>query len=661
MTTVTITKGDKKATWDDGDLYGDPDLVRRLLLTSRIYLNRKVPLTPFGPYAYPSLTNPHAAAACAMLAGAEWSGELEGMDGCLPVPQVAKHGQGSHDDEDHGNWADGILPRIAPYTGGRDSKGQRIRTFLGTEGVVDVADITSEEILNHPEKFPGMSTSYLPGEFVTALPTVDKNGKAKGGGQSAQLAAWGFTPLELRQNLVDLATENAATYDWMNSDHSWYDDEQLPHWLQTGTYSIHTDQLVERQDGKWRFREGAGDMLRDIDTFYERWHDDLTRLSVKTDISLDRLVAAAAAVSPGQDARANLGFAHEMAWLVSQNANKGYHISSEDSAGIQAYLLEQAEKYKGYAEDAKTETNRLAKLKMSQEYALAAEVDYTGTYFNELDIGFDGEYVTNSRVRAQVGAFIRSQEAQRWLADQGSPTWLSRDHDGLMGGKKGFSTKNWANFEKAFAVLNGEMTPDEVLGDVKVRSFFNNIVDPLNTSGADDVTVDFQSMDFTFASTGTDGITTFLSGPDVNGVSLGLRPMVADLLRSVTFNPDGSLTDLARSLHVSNSAQMQEKLWGAHKRRTVADRAFRDGKPLDAWATNVLGLSQPVPILGDIWHGESQAKNPKRKVGPGNKKSNPDWFVERRQSLFTNPDELIPLVEENNRQWQQIQALLPTR
>lgn len=563
---------------------------------------------------------------------------------------IRKHGQGSHDDKDHGNWADGIAPRVAPMTGSRRSKGVDYRTFVGVDGPVDVEDISSEEILRNPQQFPGISTAYLPDEFVTALPKVDKNGVAKGGGQSAQLAAWDVTPLQLRQNIMDLAAENARTYEWMNTDQSWYEESQLPHWLQTGTYSIYAEALVERSDGKWRFREGAGDLLRDIDTFYERWHDDLTLLARRSGLSLEQVVASAAAVSPGQEARANLGFAHEMAWISSQNGGRGYQLSAEDAAGVRQYLLEEAEKYE----------KKFDKPDMAASYRAAAQQDFTGVFFNEIALAAEGEEVTSSRVRAQVGAFIRAQEAARYL-DQGGETWLGVDEFGLQGGTKGFSTKNWSNFEKAFAVLAGEATPDEILGDVKVRSFFNNIVDPLNTSGADDTTVDFQSMDFTFASTGTDGITTFFSGPNVNGVALGLRPMVADLIRSVTFNPDGSLTDTARSMGVTNSAQMQEKLWGAHKRRTVVDDAYRNGKQLDAWSAKVRGMSAPSPILGDIWRGESQAKNPNKPVGQGNKKSIPDWFVERKNALFTNPEQLVPLVEENTRQWRQIQAMLPRR
>lgn len=112
MTTLTITKDGKTATWEDGDLTGDPDLVRRLTVTSRAYLNRPVSLTATGPVVFPHILTPHSMAACALLAGAEWEGELEGMDGCLPTG-VSKHLAGTehdHDQSTHGRRQGGSSP-----------------------------------------------------------------------------------------------------------------------------------------------------------------------------------------------------------------------------------------------------------------------------------------------------------------------------------------------------------------------------------------------------------------------------------------------------------------------------------------------------------------------------------------------------------------------
>lgn len=196
--------------------------------------------------------------------------------------------------------------------------------------------------------------------------------------------------------------------------------------------------------------------------------------------------------------------------------------------------------------------------------------------------------------------------------------------------------RTWQNFAKGFDVAVGNRSIDDALNGLKIRSFYNNIVDPLNTSRMDDVTVDFQTIDLAFGMTGSSAVTDFTSSGAWKGVEMGVRPLVADMVRRLTFNPDGSLTELAQSMDIQNSAQMQEVLWAQWKRVTDSDPSVptlfggRDGKyshePTDARARRKAGLS-PIPT----WVSATKdSVNPKT---PAGKKRMEELWIEYQQIL----------------------------
>lgn len=318
-------------------------------------------------------------------------------------------------------------------------------------------------------------------------------------------------PTEVYNNITRLGENAANLYAEMNAGGGG-DISTLPKWVTAKDYSDIRDQIVTIDGNTWQWNEGAGDILHQRDRFYAFWHAAYTDISNETGIEFERVVAVGAAISPNLNANANLLYAHEIARMAAANPT----LTPAQIATINAKL----------------------------------EAD-----------GFDYRYKKNSRlfdgpdgqVLARAATTVRATDAEWRL-------YLPENETGFGVGR------TWDNFAKGFDVVSGRLTADDALTGVKIRSFVNNIVDPDNVSGMDDVTVDYQGIDSAYGMAGSAYITDITSAGAYGGVELGARPLVADLIRTATFDPDGTPSALAESLDVSHSLEMQEIIWAQNKR-----------------------------------------------------------------------------------------------
>ena len=89
--------------------------------------------------------------------------------------------------------------------------------------------------------------------------------------------------------------------------------------------------------------------------------------------------------------------------------------------------------------------------------------------------------------------------------------------------------KGFAHYEKAFSCLKGD-NPDDVLNGVKVRSFYNNLMDP---SDERDVTIDIQMVQAFANDTKGANDSTVMGAPSYKTVTIGPTPAIADVVRSL--------------------------------------------------------------------------------------------------------------------------------
>lgn len=251
--------------------------------------------------------------------------------------------------------------------------------------------------------------------------------------------------------------------------------------------------------------------LVDADKFYEIWHEELLRIAKDTDSRFDEVVAAAAAISPGLDADINLRSARELAEMVRENPVLPDPQALATQFQGQAYLIRNPV----YNENHKAVVDGLAEIgdpmpleKRPSRLAVAHELDVAA---NQLRLAKDVRLLDlppEAAARAAHDLRIR---------DQGV----------------GFNvSKGYTNYAQAVQVLGDpDVTPDDVLLGIKTRSFYNNIIDPGDSFGRGDVTVDFHTVNYAAMGLGADKNTHIQGTPSLGGVNLGLRPAVADAIR----------------------------------------------------------------------------------------------------------------------------------
>ena len=261
--------------------------------------------------------------------------------------------------------------------------------------------------------------------------------------------------------------------------------------------------------------------LRDDDRFYERWFETWESEG-KGRFELEQVVAAAGVISPGLEAEVtaeqrargiedNVTMTRRMMDLVDENPT----LNVFQAAVVNDMVGALNTKY----------------LASSRSQAVAAFYDFeitANTRFNDLPNGYVQAQALHMMMQAEDGSGVPAQ-------------------------------RGWRNWALGFDVLSGRASPSDVLGSAKTRSFYNNIMDPTDTQGRGDVTVDFHMIDSAFWGTGSDEVSGPSNSPSYQGVALGIRPMVGQAVHQL-------LPEWGAKVGAESPAQLQEVIWAEWKR-----------------------------------------------------------------------------------------------
>lgn len=350
--------------------------------------------------------------------------------------------------------------------------------------------------------------------------------------------------------------------------------------------------------------------LIDQDRFYELWHESLFNLSRETDIEMSRIVAAASAISPGLDAERNLHFTHDLARMVDAQDEIVFsgpeaqviadHLRSEGQDILKPRWNSRFHKLPPGVKDGDLRPPPPAILQSGQPSAryLQGQALVTSADLIEAKGEFSVADLDAYSAAYVLHGYRKSHGPMGTL--HGRVASLYSEPPTIMvstGTPSGFDVpKGFDNYEKAIAVLRGDIAPIDAMGDVKTRSFHNNILDPYNAEGRSDVTVDFHSINFTTFSFGADNNTALSGTPSLEGLNLGVRPLVADAIRRASVRyadrlPDGHIP-----------SRIQEIAW-AEWRRGLAT------KPVLGWTSYTRESYRNLPYTGKgIWRQEEQKK-----------------------------------------------------
>lgn len=309
--------------------------------------------------------------------------------------------------------------------------------------------------------------------------------------------------------------------------------------------------------------------LIDQDRFYENWHESYQALSEEVDVEFSRVITAGAVISPGLDAQSNLHFAHDIArWTSSDLTFEG-----EDAETIKSIIRSSANDildpvYGEYHEEVIRGEKRIgdprtapkegsAKWQKAQlMLADADRIDSMGSFSLSDISSVSGAYALHYHRAANGGS-------GPILGPYSDASGWTRSPNGGFGVTKGYD-----NYGKAISAIRGfdldasgnrfDVSPNDVLGDVKVRSFHNNILDPTDAFGRGDVTVDYHTINFAFGVVGAEDENPLHGTPSWKNVSLGVRPIAADAVRRAA----DSFSDLTDGI----GSRAQEIAWAEWKR-----------------------------------------------------------------------------------------------
>lgn len=536
MSAITLISGDLRAIWDDGTfIAGSPALID--FLTNFDYPPEEIGITVTGPYSYPGINDELEVMAACALFGIEYQG---GPD--LSVPEGATDGSNTTEVEKH------LGPGDHPSGSPQSDHGRK------GPGSPDVFEEHSAEPL-HVQRGEGDYKKLPVSKYILA---------ADGSELPFSFAA---LPNATTMRLVDysrgvnLDPEKIATL--QDEIRQLAKDFDLdPADMEQNLTSI-WDSAVERY--------AANPDLMNEDRFYELWHESFTALSTETGIPMERLVAAAAVISPGTNAESNLHYAHDLARFVAQNPTwQGEEVTKlADALDIHAKNTLEP-RYTEHHIEVEEGTKKIGDLRDPPEpgsvqwekgqslQQWASELRTRDSVsLSDLpdDIAARAVHFQRAYLGAPNGSEISGTVGEYYAADK----------DITVNPHAGFGVKNFGYYTDAISVLRGTQTPDAILGDVKTRSFFNNIIDPTNLSGRGDVTVDFHTINYSFMTLGADKVTRLSGTPKLQGVSLGVRPLVADGIRNLL--PYAQSTFVARGIQETlQPSRIQEILWAEWRR-----------------------------------------------------------------------------------------------
>lgn len=351
-------------------------------------------------------------------------------------------------------------------------------------------------------------------------------------------------------------------------------------------------------------RYAAHPEMIEVDKFYEQWHLVYSGISERTGIPIDWISAAGSAMSPGLSAYVNIHYANDMATWISEDLE----FSGEDAKEVLEVLDHHQDTIlnpvwmEGQA-GVRKDPSLLGKPKSPPTEGSARwqqgeslRLDYEN--LKDRSSFRLSELSSLSAVHAM--ATHRARYGGTEIPD--FPEALRIDHESgelIAFPQGGFSIKNGGFFEKAVNVLRGDLSPNEILGDVKTRSFHNNIMDPWDIEGFDDVTVDYHATDSAFFTVGMGDdkakASSVISSPALEGVGVGVRPLIADHIRRIGRNTvvgGERLTGL----------RAQEILWAEWSRGRLEARELEPlGVPAPDWVTNPRQVTHWQAFDGTIY------------------------------------------------------------
>lgn len=347
-----------------------------------------------------------------------------------------------------------------------------------------------------------------------------------------------------------------------------------------------------------------GRLWRELSRFYEVWNKRFFDLSIDTGIPMERMTAASAGMSAGLDADQNLKVTEWMARRIARDAP----LTAEELPIVKKFLLEAADDYDGWAEEAGVKA------------AAARKRVIKHTEAGTLDSKAGSKAV--KALERYLAAEIRKHGTADWLRDEIVPSGLAvgrpiseeiddvgyyvmaavikHETDGQYY-MAGYSNRQYVS---AWRVMDKTLTPDDVLGESKVRSFANNINDPLDIMNNRDKTIDFHGTNQAGMVLKSDEAK--MDEPRILGMSVGVRPIVGDILDEL-FNGVDERTGIpwVQLLDAESVNQIQESLWTPWRYYMN-----REGELFEIWDTN----GGPLPIVKSTL-GMRNAKLPMREGG----------------------------------------------
>ncbi len=278
-----------------------------------------------------------------------------------------------------------------------------------------------------------------------------------------------------------------------------------------------------------------GKALRIVHRFYEDWHAQYKAASIREGHQMQKLVGVAAGLSPGMLAEVNRDAAIFMLNTVKANPElRGRRVTD-----LKNFIRGQIENIK------KESIRKNGFVTVKQQVRI--------THLERVISNIRGGHL--SELSDDAGAFAVAMLA----SESGIKVSMA---DGSIAKLTMVGAYGMPQVVRTYRLATGRSPIDDVLGNTKTRSFFNNIMDPKDLYGAGDVTIDFHMANAAFRIIGMQDI--FHAKPNVLGMEAGLRPIIGDIVRELFAEGWGD------RVHSDSPGELQEVIWAIW--RAIAER-----------------------------------------------------------------------------------------
>jgi hypothetical protein len=279
-----------------------------------------------------------------------------------------------------------------------------------------------------------------------------------------------------------------------------------------------------------------GKALRIVHRFYEDWHAQYKAASIREGHQMQKLVGVAAGLSPGMLAEVNRDAAIFMLNTVKANPSlRGARVTD-----LKNFIRRQIENIRAES------IRKSGYVTIKQEERIA--------HLEDVIRNIHGGRI--SEMSDDAGAFAVAMLA----SESGIDVAMA---DGSIARLTMVGAYGMPQVVRTYRLATGRSPIDDVLGNTKTRSFFNNIMDPKDLYGAGDVTIDFHMANAAFRILNMQNI--FHSQPSVLGMEAGLRPIIGDIVRELYAEGWGDV------VHSDSPAELQEVIWAIWRAIAVRD------------------------------------------------------------------------------------------